>query len=219
MRTILTVVYGWGFAYTQTKAFTKAFDSKDDAELLGAYRSYIAMLLLYVGLYFVIFVFFRRPLENRDIRSMSLLNFRRAIRLAAPEGRTSRMCILCYERPANAMCKPCRHASTCEECLLTVARGRGAHCPLCRQGVDAYDVVTNGQGFFATYVEASDEVGDTIIESKVDAQDGPSYNEAYRHHDMYMETVIDAQEFPTAGHAEAWGDHRHHDMGGWYMDV
>jgi len=62
-----------------------------------------------------------------------------------------RTCCICYERPANAMCLPCRHASSCEACLLRLLSSPKAKCPVCRAAVTSYEVTIEDAGYASTF--------------------------------------------------------------------
>lgn len=97
---------------------------------------------------------------------------RREVQLQCLEPPSLRLCSICWDEPANAMCRPCRHAGTCEACLLTaVEMTNDRHvfaCPVCRRPVDGYDVLKEpGANFPSTYVvnkprrSESDSIEDT----------------------------------------------------------
>lgn len=66
---------------------------------------------------------------------------------------SDRTCCICCERPADAMCLPCRHASTCEACLLRLLSSpKAAKCPVCRAAITSYDVTADASGYVATFV-------------------------------------------------------------------
>lgn len=69
-----------------------------------------------------------------------------------PTHPTFRVCTICYDNPANAMCLPCRHASTCERCLLEVVSRPNAKCPVCRAVIQSYDVTGGDSGYTQTFV-------------------------------------------------------------------
>lgn len=61
-----------------------------------------------------------------------------------------RVCCICCENPANAMCLPCRHASTCEYCLFMLKKSNGK-CPVCRADIENF-VATGDGAFINTFV-------------------------------------------------------------------
>uniref|UniRef100_A0A7S1S5E4 RING-type domain-containing protein n=1 Tax=Alexandrium catenella TaxID=2925 RepID=A0A7S1S5E4_ALECA len=65
--------------------------------------------------------------------------------------KTRRTCCICYDRPANAMCLPCRHAGTCEVCLARLLRSPKPKCPLCRAAVASYDITVE-DSYLATFI-------------------------------------------------------------------
>mmetsp|Transcript_106492 Transcript_106492/g.328972 ORF Transcript_106492/g.328972 Transcript_106492/m.328972 type:complete len:303 (-) Transcript_106492:7-915(-) len=74
----------------------------------------------------------------------------------------TRTCCVCCERPANAMCLPCRHAGTCEVCLLRVLSNPKARCPVCRAPITSYDVTAESSGYAATFVAPPKAAFDSI---------------------------------------------------------
>jgi len=76
---------------------------------------------------------------------------------------TFRECTICYENPANAMCLPCRHASTCERCLLQVIGRPNGACPVCRAPIQSYDVTDGDSGYANTYVSPRVEAGPRMM--------------------------------------------------------
>ena len=43
----------------------------------------------------------------------------------------SRMCVVCFDQPRDAVLVPCGHADTCMTCAREIAE-RNAACPMCR---------------------------------------------------------------------------------------
>lgn len=66
-----------------------------------------------------------------------------------------RLCLACCTNRANTMCKPCRHSSLCENCLVRSFQTypKQVACPVCRIQVVAYDVTAKEHNFLATYID------------------------------------------------------------------